>query len=365
MNIEEMNLEQLNARVEEIRKLSDTDDADYEALSKELDKIEARKKELFAQVEARKELRNRVSAGLGDVIETGAMGKTEEEIRAINFARTGIEKRSLLISGKIAKPTTVGGINDLAIAGTEIVDDVTAVEVKSVGTYTASYKKKEATAADVTDGAEIGGTGSDFDYVDIAPLKWGIVDEISNQVTKMTPLSYESKVVGSAVIALREMAAKKIVAAVLASKLAEKVNNAALDENYLRNRALKFSTIAGKGACVLYIGKEDMMTLGAVRGTNEKAPLYNIKFDDGVTTSGIISEGGTSVKFRIVEDLPKGTQLYGQPLTVEMAMWGDYEIKTDASEKFSKDMLVIRGLQIANADLCAYHGMQIVKQGAE
>lgn len=365
MNINEMNLEQLEKRIAEIRELVNESGSDLDALSKELDQIDARKKELKERAEKRAELAERVSHGAGTVVETGHAGTTSDEIRANTFAKTGMTKRSLVVSGKIAKPTTVGGINDIAGLGTGIVDDVMAQVATGAGTWRVAYKKKEATAADVTDGSAIGGTGSEYDYVDIAPATWGVTDEISNMVAKMTPLNYEAAVVTSAITALRVKASEKIVNAIIASDLAEKVNNVALDANYLRERILGFKSIVGKGARVLYINNADLIELGKVRGTSEKKPLYEINFEDDENTSGTISEGGAAVKFRIVDALPKGTQLYGQPLTVEMPMWGDYEIATDGSEKFSENMLVIRGLQTANAGLCAYHGMQIIKQAAE
>jgi len=48
-----------------------------------------------------------------------------------------------------------------------------------------------------------------------------------------------------------------------------------------------------------------------------------------------------------------------------MPMWDNYAVETDeGGDYFKRNMIGIRGLQTANADLVAYHGMQIIKQAA-
>lgn len=359
MEIKEMKIEDIEARKAEIMSEIEKEDADFDALNAEVDALEARKKELKEEAEKRNALAAKVANGeVGTVKEEG--GKmTELEERAMNFAQTGKTARSIVTTGKIAMPTQVGGINDLPENGTDIVDDVFAVALNGNGEYKVAYKKTASTAEDVTDGEKIGGTGLVTDYVTISPKEWGVIDEISNQIKKMTPLAYESAVVNSAVSALRDEASNKIVEAIKASSLAEKVT-AAIDADYLRTLTIGFKAIKNKGEVKLYLAREDLVALGKVRGTAEKKPLYTITFDAGTTNSGVISEGGTACAFRILDTLTAGTQLFGQPQTIEMPMWGDYEVATDEHEKFSSNMIVVRGLQTANADLCAYHGMQIV-----
>ena len=127
----------------------------------------------------------------------------------------------------------------------------------------------------------------------------------------------------------------------------------------------EFWAIKGKGACKLYISQADLATLGAVRGTNEKKALYEITFDNETNTSGTIKEGGMAAAFRILDGLTAGTQLYGQPATIDMPMWGNYEVSTDeGGDYFKRNMIGIKGTQTANADLVAKNGMQVIKQAA-
>lgn len=307
---------------------------------------------------------NQINAGAiaGKTVETSAP-TNEKEQRAQEFVKNHhIEMRAVLSTGQIATPTNVGGVHGLGEIGSGIVDDVNAIALTGVGTWKAAYKKTDAVAADVTDGSKIGGTASAYDYVEINPAEWGILDEISQQVAKLTPLTYLQAVENSALIALRSFAAKKIVTNVLASTLIES-KIVALDADFLRTLVLGFRPIEGKGIAKLYITAADLATLGKVRGTNEKRPLYEIAFDPSTVTSGVISEGGLATPFRIIDTLADGTQLYGQPGTIDMPMWDGYKVETnDGGEYFARNMIAVRGLQTANADLAAYHGMQKITQ---
>ena len=368
MNLKEMSAEQLEARMTEIKNEIEVDGADLGALEEEVRGIKAELEER-AKVEAQKvELRKAVAGGKGKVIEKMEEKNTmtEMEKRAQSFVETGkTEIKSVLSTGTIAKPTKVDGINGLADIASDIVDDVKAVPLTGNGAYTVAYKATDATAADVTDGSTIGGTASTFNVVTINPSEWGVLDTVSNQVKKMTAVNYLDAVEDAAVIALRAKASAKIVAAVLASSLAESKTGVALDDKYIRKLVLGFRAIKGKGEVVLYLTQADLATLGAVRGTNEKKPVYDIAFDAGTTLSGIIRDGGTAVKFRINDSLTTGTQLFGQPMTIEMPMWDGYEISTDeGGNYFAANLIAVRGLQTAGADLCAYHGMQIVAQAS-
>lgn len=367
MTIEEIrnaNMEQIEARKAEIRSEAEKPDADFDALNKEVDALEDRSKELQAAAEQRSALIGRVNSGAGKVIETGKSAEiSAEERSAQEFVQNGrMETRALLGTGQIAKPTKATGINGLAAVADSIVDDVNAVALTGNGSWVVGYKTKDAVAADVVDGEKIAGTGAEFGTVTINPAEWGVLDTVSNQVKKMTPLDYQGQIRNSALVALRVKAAEKIVAAIQASGLAVK-KTYKLDADYLRSVAFGFRAIAGKGNTVLYLAQEDLAALGKIRGTNEKKALYEISFDAGTTTSGTITEGGLAVRFRVLDQLKAGTQLYGQPGTVDMPMWDNYQIETDeGGEYFSTNQIAIRGLQTAGADLTSVAGMQIISQ---
>jgi HK97 family phage major capsid protein len=335
-------------------------------LTKEADELNERSKELdaeLAELEARSEAIKEEKSKIKVEKEIRQMTttKTDVELRAESLMNTGtMEMRAILSTGQIATPTAVGGVNGLAEIGVGIVDDVKAVALTGNGAYKVAYKATNAAAAAVTDGQAISSTEPTFGVVTINPAEWGTLDTISNQVKKVSPLAYEAEVENSAVIALREYASGKIIEAVQASDLAGEITQA-IDKDYLTGLLLSYTSIAGKGEVVLYLNQTDLKALGAVRGTNEKRRLFDITFDPGTTKSGIISENGMACKFRVIDKLTTGTQLFGQPKTIEMPMWDGYQIATDEGGKyFEANMIAVRGLQTANADLCAKHGMYVV-----
>lgn len=289
----------------------------------------------------------------------------QREMRAAEFVKSGkMQVRALLGTGKIAKPSKAGGVNEGAPATTGLVDDVNAIPMTGNGTWIVGYEKTKASAADVTDGNKVGGTEATYDYVEISPSEWGVFSQISNQVKKMTSVDYMTAVENASLEALRTKAEGKIIAAVIASDLAETKNSVALDATFIRKLVTGFRPVKGKGGVELVITQADMATLGAVRGTNEKKAIYDITYNEDML-SGIIQDGGTAVKFRISDNITTGTQLFGQFGAVDMPMWDDYAIETnEGGEFFEKNQIAVRGLQTANADLVAYHAIQIIKQAA-
>lgn len=296
-----------------------------------------------------------------------AIEQRANEFRASNHMSMKLfaEQRSLLVSGgKIAAPTAAyQTIGELPSVVCSIVDDVEVIDATGTGSWKFPYQKTAAEAADVTEGSQIGGTGATYDVVEISPQEWGVLDEISNQVAKMTNVNYAQSVQNSAYLALRRTARDKIVAAVKASELKEEKSNIALDESYIRTIVLGYDSDESVGEGKLYINKEDLSTLGKVRGTDKK-PVFDISFTD--QNNGTIKDGGTMVKFCLCKTLTAGEQLYGNPKTIKMLLWGNYEVSTDqGGEYFKKNMMGVRGLTTANADLTVYHGMQLIKQAGD
>lgn len=362
-------IDQIEQRKAEIKDLLNDDNCDVDALTTEVDELEARAKQIHEVVEKRTALMNKVNAGAGKVVETvKAADPTEQETRAKDFADTGkMEMRALLSTGQIVKPTKAQtSINGLSAVGSGIVDDVNAVALNGNGSYTVPLKKARGTAADATEGEDITGTTDpEFDYVTINPSEWATLSEVSKRIAQLSPVDYLSAVESDAVEALRIKASSKVIAAILASENAETVNSIPLDEKYLRKVALGYRPIQGKGATKLYLTQADLLTLGDVRGTSDKKAVYEITPDANDPTVGTIKDGGLTVSYRIQDDLTDGTQLYGQPGTVDMPMWGNYSVTTDEGGDYFKHRTIgILGTQLAGADLTAVHGMQIIKQAA-
>lgn len=358
-------LKEITQRKVELRKEIAEGKASDERLAeirKEAETLSSEEVEIRSRIELMNSLESKPIAG----------GSNPGASAADNFRMTNRmiipmfkENRALLVSsGKLATPTAVATeIGELPQVISTIADDVQVIDATGTGSWKFPYKTGDASAVDVVEGEEIGGTGATFDFVEIGPGEWGVLDEVSNQVSKMSNVAYASAVQNSAYLALRKVTKEKVTKAILASPLAEKIGGLTIDQDYLRTLALGYSgdeTVLGSAK--LYLCKSDLLKLGKIRGTDKKA-LYEIKFTD--TNNGTITEGGLVVPFSLNSTLEEGKQLYGQPQTVKLMLWGDYEVKTDeGGGYFRRNMLGIRGLATAGTDLTVKNGMQIITQAA-
>lgn len=273
------------------------------------------------------------------------------ERRANTFAKTGrqsvpvAEARATLISGgKIATPTEVGGINDAFTQVSSIVDMVKVVDCSGMGAYKVAYEIAAATAAKQTEGADAAASDMTMDYVEITPETAAVVSYISKQVRKQSPLNYTEKVRASALIALRKYAAKLIITNAKASALTKKMTSVTINEKTLRTLALTYGGNEGvEGSAVLVLNKASLIAFGDVRGTQEKKAVYEITPDAGNPNTGIIKDGGLSVKYCIDSNMGAGELLYGNMHCFELGLFSDYEINVSEDRAIEKLMLTIVG----------------------
>lgn len=273
------------------------------------------------------------------------------ERRAATFAKTGrqavpvAETRATLISGgKIATPTEVAGINDAFTQVSSIVDMVKVVDCSGMGAYKVAYEIAAATAAKQTEGADAAASDPTYDFVEIVPETAAVVSYISKQVRKQSPLNYAEKVRGSALIALRKYAAKLIITNAKASDLTKKLTGVAIDEKALRTLALNYGGNEGvEGSAVLVLNKASLIAFGDVRGANEKLAVYEITPDASNPNTGIIKDGGLSVKYVIDSNLAEGELLYGNLHCFELGLFSDYEVAVSEDRNIEKLMLTIVG----------------------
>ena len=382
-------LDELTKRVGELEKLNaeSTDENELKAASEELDELKAKKEELEKELE---EI-NAQSAELDNPAEEEENNKrnkfdfmtkesrgnktmTHEERKAAaeKFAETrrtsatAEETRAVLVSsGSIATPTEVDGINENGFVGvSSIIDLVKVVNCEGMGKNRVAYTKTDAAAAEQTEGAAAGGTGTAFDFVDISPESIAILDAISKQTKKQSPLQYEAKVKEKAMLALRKEAAKIVTEKVLASDLVTTQTISALNETAVREIVLNYGGDEGiDGAAYLFLNKADLITLGKVRGTGEKKAVFEI-IPDANPNTGVIKDGGTIVKYCLNKNLTAGTLLYGQPKNIELDLFSNYEIAVSEDFYFDKLMDAIRGDVELGADVVAQGGIVKVTVGA-
>lgn len=373
-------IEELAKRVEALEKINNEseDEEELKAASEELDALKAKKAELEAEIaeidaqiaeldkpaEGEEPKRNKT---IIMKTERGAKTMTIEERNenAKKFAETrrasygAEETRAVLVSsGNIATPTEVEGIHDNGFAGvSSIIDLVKVVNCEGMGKNRIAYVDTDAVAAEQTEGGAAGGTGTTFKYVDISPVSVAIMDGISKQTKKQSPLQYEAKVREKAMLALRKKAAAIVTESVLASSLLGTLTLTALDQNAVRDIALSYGGDEGvEGAAYLFLNKADLITLGKVRGTTEKKAVFEI-IPDANPNTGVIKDGGTIVRYCLNKNLTAGTMLFGQPKNIELDLFSAYEIAVSEDFMFDKLMDAIRGDVELGAEVIAKGGM--------
>lgn len=368
-------IDEIQARLAKINTAIDTATGDeLTALETEARGLLDELHKLQAEAEQRQALRASVAAGAGTKVPTvpaAAAQPSTEERAAQAFAQTGRmnieaeQARSVLVSsGKLATPTEVAGINDIPGAKySSIIDMCKVVNCAGMSTYRVALTVADAEAAAVqTEGqAATAGTLGTFDFVDITPTSVAVLDYISKQAKKQTPLQYSTKVRDQALIALRRRAAAVATAALKSSThnttLAAPVasGKGAINDKTLRNIALAYGGDESViGGAVLFLNKADLLAFGDVRGTNEKKPVYEITPDTANPNTGTIKDGGLTVRYCLDRNLTachgtaqttkdQVTMLYGAPQCLELGLFSDYEIKVSEDFAFDKLMDTIRG----------------------
>ena len=317
--------------------------------------------------QARQQLREQIAAGAGTPLPGNSTSgqPSEEERAAKEFAQTrhmtmdAEQARATLISsGNLATPTEVDGINDIPGAKVSSIIDLVHVEnCVGMGTHRVAYTDADAgDASDQVEGeAAVEAALGSFKYVDIKPASVAVIDFISKQAKKQTPLQYSVKVRNQALIALRKKAATVLTNALKASELVKEIPGTPgkVEANTLRNLTLQYGGDESViGGAVLFLNKADLIAFGDVRGTNEKKAVYEIIPDTANPNTGVIKDGGLSVRYCInsklaaVSAAAEGagrTMFYGAPKCAELDLFSDYEINVSADFAINKLMDTIVG----------------------
>lgn len=334
-----------------------------------------------------------------DKMEIRKVNEVEERAKA--FASTGklkignVETRATLLSGgQIATPTNVGGINEPGLQVSSIVDMVTVEDMTGIGSYKEAYIDSWQTAGAAIEGTASTATDPAFKTVQINPFLLDTLTYVSREIRKQTPLQYEEKVRQGALIALRKKVAEWIVngngtsapygiknavntdSSPASMTKALSVTAAAIDEKTLRRIVLEYGNDESIGAnAVLFLNKADLVAFGDVRGTNEKGAVYEIIPDGANPNTGVIKDGGLTVKYCINSNLTalsgatRGasaikTMVYGDPSCYKLGLFGDYEVNVSEDYKFAEGLLAIRGEAMVGGNVVVKNGFVVVTLAA-
>lgn len=407
-------------RVDEIEKENDDEgktEEELKALRDELDVIAAKKKELEAEkVEAEAELKeidaelealNEEEKELQDnsnserakflTFETrGGQNKMENkelELREkiakdlVESGKLHIEKPELravtIASGQIAIPTEVHGIeNPQEVPYSTILDFVKVEDMTGAGYNKVSLLTEWSEADEYNEGAEIDEDDPNFGMVTIQPEKgFKTYATISNETLKTSPLNYYGKVVESAGIAIRKLVAKKIIDKAVGAKMDDGTTALnrlydleAIDENSLLNISLELGGDEGiYGAATLVLNKKDLRALAQIVSDVTLQHVYKIRPNEANPNIGTIENDGIICRYILTNQLPayadaeagETCMLYGDLKSVEVDMFGAYDIKVSEDAEFQNDLLAIRGTAQIGVGVTKLYGLVEVKKPTE
>lgn len=369
--------------------LKEADEKRVAELNEEVDALNKEEKEIRSKMDI---------AGRLTVIENEKpVERNDKEERARAFVSDGkmsiaaTEARAILTStGSLAKPTTVGGINEPFNTIASIVDMVTVEDLTGAGSYKEAYMTAWQAA-----GAAVDGTASDpsdptFRTVAINPFLIDTLTYVSKSLKKQTPLMYEEKVRKGALIALKRKAVSYIIKGngstepfgIYTAKNTESspvamtqpfnVTANTIDQTTLRKIVFAYGGDENiGGGARLFLNKLDLIKFGDVRGTNEKKAVYEIIPDGANPNIGIIKDGGLSVPYVLcsdvaalsastytVADIP--TMVYGDPGNYKLGLFGDYEVNVSEDYKFAEGLLSVRGEVMLGGNVIVDKGFVVV-----
>lgn len=333
-------------------------------------------------------MENRNETVKGDVMEKRAAAFKKES----HFAIDAGETRSMLISsGEIATPTKVGGITDPFSSYSSIVDIATVEDMTGCGAYKQAYIKAWQDADAGTEGSAANADDLDVGIVNIAPQIINVITYVSKEIRKQTPLQYLAKVQEGAVIALK----KKIAADMISGNgstaifgiynavdkdsdsMVQPVEVSAIDDKTLRNIIFAYGgndNCFGGDGVVLFLNKADLIAFGDVRSSSTLQPVYEIIPDGTNPNTGIIKDGGLSVKYCINANCAalsasataanSLTMIVGDPKNYKLGLFGDYEISVSEDYKFAEGLLAVRGEVTVGGNVIKGNGFVVVKKVA-
>ena len=352
--------EEMLALEKEANEIREKLDKEIESLrSEDLDNLKTRASEIKKRyselkVEREEEIKNMFNEDKKDVAENGS------EKRALDFKNTGrmnrsisslLKKRSILSTGKIAKPSDVDGIDNNFQGAYGILNEFRVMDAGQVSEIKLAYMKTRPTLAAETEGTAPTENSPTFDYVTLTPKTRNGVVYISKAIDRYTPLDYERAVLEEVIPAMLTDAEETAIAGfgtckdssntLMVQAIAIQNSTGAIDQDTLRTILINFKRGENvRGTPTLFLTQAQLVEFGKVRGTNEKRPLYTITFDPNNSRRGTLSEGGSMVNFVICTGITK--MVLGQLDGYTLALWGDYRVEVDGSYKFAEGLNTIR-----------------------
>lgn len=386
-----MTLKEIRARMAEIESrkaeiagaLEAADEEQLRAFETEVDELTTERTALVAEEAKHTDLAAKVRSIAIVKPDTRDDGGDERLTRARELKQ---ERAVTVASGQIAQPKKTSGINDSWNEVSSIVDLVNIVPAQGMGGDDVAYQINIANAAKTEENTDAAESDPKFGIAPIRPITIATYSEVSRETMALSDLDYYSRVTNSAYLSLRKEVARMIINSDdAANPIFMGLKNSAtidpasdlimsgIDETTLRKLTMNYGgdeNIVGGG--VLLLNKADLVKFGDVRGTNEKKYVYEITPDTANPNTGIIQDGGLSVRYVInsaFAGLEKAAadeyfMAYGAPGCFQLDLFSDYTIRVSEDAAFRRRMVAVLGEAMIGGNVVVYNGFQRVKKAA-
>ena len=288
-------------------------------------------------------------------------------------------RNSVTIGGTLVQPTGA----DSEIHGdtgviSSILDMVQGEDLTGLSAYEVPYLISEfdgtpENIVSMSGQARSNSSDPTFGISVIKPVEVTTTSYVDRNIAKLSPASYYEKVHQMALRALRRSVCNLIVngdsisspPVMFGIKNAKNKANSditysddynSIDVNTLDELYFAYGADSELGGqATLFLTKPDLKAIGELRGTNEKARLFQIT-PTGNGNTGVIGDGGMQIPYVLVPQLSSGDLIYGNPLHYLLGLFGDYEVRIDESVKAVERMHTILGDVAVGGNVIEHHG---------
>lgn len=346
MNIENMTITEIDARMAEIATEMDKDGADIDALTEEVRKMNERKEALKAEAEKRKALRNAVSAGKGETIRTFE----KEERKAVEYDAASPEYRRAFMKNLLGEemtaeersawvhttanttavlPTTMlNNIWDLVSSQHSIMGDITIYRTGTIIEVVKHTAIAQGDAATVNENAANDDEKNTFVKVTLSGNDFSKHVDVSYAMERMSIDALESYLTNEIANQIGAAMASDVITQIGTDMdSGNKVNSAANNEVTFKELAALFGKLERAQNVTVYAKRSTVYKYLVGMVDSNKRPVFQPNAQAGAAGSII----GATIK--IEDAVADNVILIGDPKNVVYNMVQDIMIESDRDIK--------------------------------
>lgn len=385
-------IEEINARLEEIRNMTDDKelrgDVKFTDLETEARELREDLKELESRDRMNKEA-DKLETGQAEArtIETfNTEATTENREEGIDWEQRGndiFEKRAVtvdsgdLVIPKHDSPNIKGTFNQVS----SLIDRVDVVPLQGGESYETPYDVQHGEGDYTKEGEPYHDVDIEFGYAKINKTKVTAYNEITEEVLKLPRANYGQRVIESVRQSLRKKITKEILNGRgpvqdefvgIFSDQATAINPAtdleveAIDENTLEDIIYGFGGEEDvEDDFTLILSKDDLRQFSKVRYEDGRK-VYEINHNGNTGTIDgvgyIINSGAGSSSLAVEGDY---LMAYGPLSNYEMAVFSPTDVRRSDDYKFKEGMVAHRGSVFSGGNVAAHNGFLRVKKAGK